>query len=140
MNSLGMSVEQLVHRAWKLKAEIDVLEATFKDVRKALVDEAKERRGKENTVTLDGPDFLHVKAKVRFTQSVSFDSRALFAALEILKARRFAKLFSQTTIYRALPALEKFLKTKGNVGARRAIAAATTVTDNTPKVTFEEAE
>lgn len=130
------SIAETVEKAFKIKQQIDGLLADLAGVKAELVEFAKNERGKENTVRLDG--VTDIQAVIRFTQSISFDSKALFAALEILKARKFDKLFSTVTSYRARPALEKFLHAKGNLAARRAIAAATTVTDNSPKLTFEE--
>ena len=136
MNTIGPSVESLVEQAWKLKGDIDIAEIRLKEVKKKLVEIAREKRGKENTVRIDGRD---VAAVIRFGQTTSYDSRRLLDVLMILKNRRFSKLFSTATVYRALPGLKKFLEAKGNVAAKRAIAEAMKVTDNAPKLTFEEA-
>ncbi len=129
-------VEKLVYQGWDLKREIDACEVQLKEVKLELAQAARQRRGKLNTLRFG--DAVGHTAIIRFTQSVNFDSKRLLDALLILKGRAFSKLFTQEVSYKATPELEKFLKARGNVAARHAIASATTVTDNAPKVTFEE--
>lgn len=137
MNTLGPTVEQLVEKAYQLKGDIDTLEIRLKEIKGELVEVARARRGKENTVRIHGVD---VDAVIRFGQTTSYDSAALLDVMLLLGEKRFSKLFTSTRVFRARPELGKFLKAKGNLKARRAIASAMKVTNNSPKMTFEEAD
>lgn len=128
-------VERVVRRAHEAREKLDAASDEFKAVRDELIELAREWRGKSNTVALGRIDLV---AKVRFTQSVGFDSTALLDARAILGEKEFSRLFSTRTVFTARKALELFLKESGNVAAKNAIQKATTVTEAAPKVSFEQ--
>jgi len=133
------TVERAVIGAIAAKKSYDQAADTFNGFKALLVEIAQERRGTLNTVSLDGVPG-GTRAKVRFTQSVSYDAADLEAARELLGDEAFFALFSEVHGYKALKALQRFLREPGNQAAKNAITKATRVTDAAPKLTFEEGE
>jgi len=137
MGAQEIEIERLVRRAHEAKDALDEAREEFAALRDDLIAAASGRRGKSNTVSLGRIDLV---AKVRFTQSVSFDASGLADVRALLGDDAFSRIFSRRQTFTAKKALERFLHEPGNVAAKNAIHKAMKVTDASPKLTFDEIE
>jgi len=137
MQAEEIVIERLVREAHAAKQRLLTATVEFNALRDELVELASGRRGPSNTVSLGRIDLV---AKVRFTQSVSFDADALNPARELLGDEAFSRLFAERRGYTARKPLDLFLKVPGNVVVKNLIQKAMTVRDSAPKVEFDQIE